>query len=214
MSTRRRSWKHSQRGGVITNLIALVFVATLCAVVYFARHPILRFAAESWVIDEPAAHADAIVLLSGDNFYADRASRAAELIRQGVAPVVVASGERIRPTVNVTELETHDLIERGVPTEKIVAFQHDAENTREEEVLVARFAADHHFKSVILVTSNYHARRALYIAHKVFPKDISVSVAAARDADFDPEHWWEKRKSQKLFLHELVGMPVAAWELR
>ena len=65
--------------------------------VYLARHPILRFAAESWVIDEPAAHADAIVVLGDDNFYADRATHAAELFRQGVAPVVVASGRRLRP---------------------------------------------------------------------------------------------------------------------
>src|SRR5690242_19731302 len=87
----------SERGGIIANLVALLFLVVLCAVVYLARHPILRFTAESWIVNEPAAHADAILVLGDDNFYGDRATEAAQLFRQGVAPVVVASGRRLRP---------------------------------------------------------------------------------------------------------------------
>jgi len=61
----------------------------------------------------------------------------------------------------------------------------------------------------LFVTSNYHARRARYIFGKVFPPAIAVSVAGAHDGDFDPENWWEKRKSEELFVHEVVGMMVA-----
>ncbi|HXJ11221.1 MAG TPA: YdcF family protein, partial [Candidatus Limnocylindrales bacterium] len=89
---------------------------------------------------------------------------------------------------------------------KIIRFPHDADSTKEEAVALARFCADRHFRSVIVVTSNYHARRARYIFDKVFPVTISVSVAGAHDGDFDPENWWEKRKSQGLFIHELVGI--------
>jgi hypothetical protein len=39
-------------------------------------------------------------------------------------------------------------------------------------------------------------------------------VTGARDGDFDPEHWWEKRTSTKEFARELGGMVVAMWELR
>jgi len=49
----------------------------LCAILYWARHPIMRFAGESWVVDAPAEHADALLLLGDDNFYADRATHAA-----------------------------------------------------------------------------------------------------------------------------------------
>ncbi len=101
--------RNEERGGVVASLIALLFVAVLCAVVYFARHPILRYAAESWIVDEPAAHADAIVVLGDDNYFGDRATRATELFRQGVAPVVVASGRKLRPSAGVAELMEHDL---------------------------------------------------------------------------------------------------------
>jgi uncharacterized SAM-binding protein YcdF (DUF218 family) len=65
-----------------------------------------------------------------------------------------------------------------------------------------------------VVTSNYHTRRARYIFQHVFPQSVAVRVASARDGDFDPEHWWENRKSLKDFVRELAAMMVATWELR
>lgn len=201
--------RNSECGGALVSLIALLVLVVMCAVLYWARHPILRFAAESWVIDAPAAHADALLLLGDDNFYADRATHAAELIRHGVAPLVVASGRRLRPSAGVVELQEHDLIERGVPKDKLIRFPHDADSTLEEALALARLCSERHFHSVIVVTSNYHARRARYIFSKVFSPAIAVSVAGAHDGDFDPEHWWVNRKSRELFLHEIVGMLVA-----
>jgi len=203
---------HSQRGGTIVYLLALLFVALLCLVLYWARRPILRYAAESLVVDEPREHADALLLLGDDNFYADRATHAAELFRHGVAPVIVASGRRLRPSAGIVELEEHDLIERGVPREKILRFPHDGESTQEEAAALAQFSLQHHFRTVVLITSNYHTRRARYIFEKEFPRRIVVSVASARDGDFDPEHWWEHRQSQELFVREWVGLLVAHWD--
>ena len=122
---------------------------------------------------------------------------------------MVASGRRLRPSAGIAELLEHDLIERGVPKDKILRFPHGAESTLEEARDLARFCSERHFRSVIVVTSNYHARRARYIFAKVFPTAIGISVAGAQDGDFDPERWWEKRKSEELFLHEIVGMMVA-----
>jgi len=205
--------RRNERGGAVTTLVVLGFLVALCALVYFARHPIMRYAAESWVVDEPAAHADAIVVLGDDNFYADRATHAAELFRQGVAPQVVASGRRLRPNAGIGELMEHDLVERGVPREKILRFTHDADGTREEAQAVGKLASERHWKSLVIVTSNYHTRRARYIFQKVLPAGIEVSIAGARDGDFDQERWWEKRKSVKLFARELAGMAEAIWEL-
>jgi uncharacterized SAM-binding protein YcdF (DUF218 family) len=198
----------------VVSLVALLFVVALCAILYFARHPILRFAAESWVVDEPSEHADALVVLSDDNFYADRATHAAQLFREGVAPTVVASGRRLRPNAGISELMEHDLVERGVPREKIVRLSHDADSTKEEAASVAKLAQEMRWKRIVVVTSNYHTRRARYIFSRVFPTAITVKVASAKDGSFDPERWWEKRESIKLFAHELAGMVVAVWELR
>jgi uncharacterized SAM-binding protein YcdF (DUF218 family) len=204
----------AEHGGILVNLIVLLFFILFCAVVYLARHPLMRFAAESWIVEDQLQSADALVVLSDDNFYADRATRAAELFREAKAPLVVASGRRLRPSAGIAELMEHDLIERGVPKEKIVRLSHDADSTQEEAGALLQLATDRKWHSVIVVTSNYHTRRARYIFRHVFPRDIAVRIASARDGDFDPQKWWEKRKSIKELTREFAGLLVAIWDLR
>ncbi len=205
--------KAAERGGIVLNLIVLVSLVILCAFLYLVRRPILRFVGESWIVEDADNKADALIVLSDDNFYADRATRAAELFREGKAPIVVASGRRLRPMAGIAELMEHDLVERGVQKDKIVRLAHDADNTQEEAEALTKLAAQRKWHSVIVVTSNYHTRRARYIFRRVFPQGIEVRVASAHDGDFDPQHWWEKRKSVKRLTREFAGMAVAIWEL-
>jgi uncharacterized SAM-binding protein YcdF (DUF218 family) len=207
-----RAGKRHQRGGIVTTFVALLFLALLCLAIYLARHPLMRFAGEGLVVEDQLEKSDAIVLLSDDNFYADRATRAAELYRQNLAPAVVASGLRLRPYAGICELMTHDLVERGVPKERIVPFPQDADNTREEAEALKALVGQRGWKSVIIVTSNYHTRRARYIFRKAFPADIRVAVASARDADFDPSNWYEHPRAVKRFEHEVLGLVAAHWE--
>src|ERR1700730_7781390 len=205
---------NSQHGGILSSLISLLFLFVFCFILYAARRPLLRLAGESWVVEDPLEQSDALLLLGDDNFFADRATRASELYRQKLAPVVVASGRRLRPSAGIAELMEHDLIERGVPKDRIIRFPNDADNTREEALALRALVTEKNWHRVIVVTSNYHTRRARYIYRHVFPESVAVHVASARDGDFDPEHWWENRKSWKLFTRELEAILVAAWELR
>lgn len=206
--------RQGERGGVIGTLIALLFLALLVLAIYLARHPLLRFAGEELIVEDPLEKSDAIIILSDDNFYADRATRAAELFRQNLAPVVVASGIRLRPYAGISEMMAHDLIERGVPKERIVPFPQDADDTKEEAEELRKLLLEKNWKHVIVVTSNYHTRRAKYIVSKVLGSAFVVRMASARDGDYDPANWWERRKSVKRFAHEVAGYVVAVWELR
>jgi uncharacterized SAM-binding protein YcdF (DUF218 family) len=202
----------SQAGGILVSLITLLAVVLVLAVLFFARHPIFRVIGEAWVVEDPLERSDAILVLSDDNFYADRATRASQIYRQGLAPVVVASGRRLRPYAGVAELIEHDLVERGVPKDKILRVAHDADNTREEAIELAKIAKQKKWRSVIVVTSNFHTRRARYIFSHVFPEDVRIRISGAPDGDFDPERWWEKRISVKDLAREMAGMLVAIWE--
>jgi uncharacterized SAM-binding protein YcdF (DUF218 family) len=207
------SSRRKQLGGIVVTLIVVLLLILLGGVLYLARGPILRFVGENWIVEDPLERSDAIIVLSDDNFYADRATRAAELYRRGMAPVVVASGRRLRPFAGIAELMVRDLSERGVPKDKIEAFAHDADNTSEEAQALAQLAARKKWRNVIVVTSNYHTRRARYILDRVFPSTVKVCVAGAHDGDFDPEHWWQYRKSTKQLIREMAGLVVAIWEL-
>jgi uncharacterized SAM-binding protein YcdF (DUF218 family) len=201
------------RGGAISKLIFLLFVFVLCVGLYLLRHPLLRMAGEAWQVQDSLQKSDAIIVL-GDDFYADRSTRAAGLYRQGLAPVVVASGEQIRPGKSIAQLMAHDLFERGVPSDKIQQFPQSADNTADRARALEKFVESKKWRSVIVVTSDYNTRRARYIFRRVFPGSVSVAICGAQDADFDAAHWYEKRGSVKRFVLELGGMVVAMWELR
>jgi uncharacterized SAM-binding protein YcdF (DUF218 family) len=203
-----------EHGGIFFRLLFLLFFFGFLAFLFVARHPLMRYAGQFWVVDEPAAQSDALIVLGDDNYAGDRAFHAAELYREGIAPVVVASGRMLRQNVSVADIMQHDLESFGVPAASIVKLTHRAENTREEAVEVARLIQARHWKRVLVVTSNYHARRARFIFARVLPSSVTLRVSAARDSEFDPSIWWETRRGQKLFASELAGYLVAMWELR
>jgi hypothetical protein len=101
-----------------------------------------------------------------------------------------------------------------VPATSIVKFSHRSANTREEAGALDGFVAIHGWKRVLVVTSNYHARRAHFIFGRVFRPGVTVRVSAAPDSEFDPSRWWETRLGEKLFFNEVIGYVVAWWELR
>jgi uncharacterized SAM-binding protein YcdF (DUF218 family) len=212
--TRSLRGARSERGGIIFRLLFLMACVVLLFLVYLARHPLMRMAGNFWVVDQGPVASDAIVILGDDNYPADRATRAAELVKAGWAPRVIASGRYLRPSASIAELEEHDLIDRGVPASAVVRLAHRAENTRDEAEAISQFIGSKGWKRIIVVTSNYHTRRSRYICERLFPAGTALRVVAARDSDFDPDNWWHTRLGVKIFAHELVGMIVAMWELR
>jgi uncharacterized SAM-binding protein YcdF (DUF218 family) len=202
------------RGGIIFKLIFLLFLAAILFALYLVRDPLLGMAGGFWIVQDPLAPADAIIVLSDDNVAGDRANRAAELYKARWAPLVVASGRMLRSYASVSELMDHDLIQHGVPASAIVIFHHSAQNTLEEAKALRGLVGQNRWRRVIIVTSSFHTRRARYIFRRVLPPDVEIEMAPASDSDYDPNSWWQHRESVKLFFHELGGMFVSMWELR
>ncbi len=206
--------KANQRGGIFSKLLFLIFLVVFVFIIYLARYPILRFVGDFWVVDETPQVSDVIVILSDDNYEAARATRAAQLFKSGMASHILASGRLLRPYAGIAELMEHDLKAQGVPANAIVPFAHRAANTREEAVADAQEIALHGWKRVLLVTSNYHTRRADYIFARTLPKGTELRVISAPDSEYDPSNWWENRTGLKRFLYETAGYIVSLWELR
>ena len=114
--------RRAERGGIFFRLIGFLFLLAFLVFLYLLRHPLMRLAGELWIVNEPAAQSDVIVVLGDDNYRGDRAARAAELYRAGLAPQVVASGRLLRPDAGIAELIERDLEHDGVPAASIVKF--------------------------------------------------------------------------------------------
>lgn len=212
--TKTNAPRDSQRGGIFFKFLFLLCLVCFLFLIYLVRHPILRFAGRFWVVDDGPAYSDAIIMLSDDNYNGDRAARAAELFKAGWAPRVVASGRFLRPYASIAELEEHDLKSDGVPQDAIIRFEHHAANTKEEAEALRQLILQRGWKRILLVTSNYHTRRARYICARTFPAGTVLRVVSARDSEYDPDHWWETRQGIVIFTHELAGMLVTLWEMR
>ena len=206
--------RNPQGGGIFFRLIFYVFLIAFCFVIYLVRHPLLRLAGGFWIANESPQTSDAIVILGDDNYNGDRATKAAEIFKSGWAPRVIASGRYLRPYAGISELEAHDLESHGVPASAVVPFAHRATDTREECIAIGQLISSNGWKRILLVTSNYHTRRSEYICERAFPQGTALRVIAAPDSEYDPHNWWQTRSGLKIFLHELVGFPVAIWEMR
>lgn len=214
MTSTCRAARNGERGGIFFRLMALLVFASLLFVVYLVRRPILTAVGEYWIIDDPASQADALIILSDDDFIGSRAAKAADLYHEGRAPRIVASGRMLRPYAGVGELIQRDLTDRGVPTSAIEIYRHNAHDTIDEAQTLRSLVVAKKWHHVVIVTSNYHTRRARYIFQKVFPSGVQVDVGSAKDPEFDVSDWWEHKGGLERFLKELAGMCYAKWTLR
>ena len=204
----------AQRGGIIFKLLFLFCFLILVGILYLVRVPLLRFAGEFWIVDDAPEPSDVIIVLSGDNYDAVRAARAAALFRAGLAPHVVATGRSLRSYASTTDLMKRDLVDHGVPAAAIIPMTHRADDTREEAVAVSEFVASHGWKKILLVTSNYHTRRSEYIYERSLPPGTQLRVISAPDIEYDPQSWWRTRAGLKIFFHEAGGYLAALWDMR
>jgi uncharacterized SAM-binding protein YcdF (DUF218 family) len=203
-----------QRGGIIFRLLSLIALCTVIGALYVARRPLLREAASFWIVADAIQPADVIIVIGDDDFAGDRAREAATLFQNHWAPQVVASGRMLRPYTSIADLIARDLQAQGVPASAILRFSHRANNTLEEAQGLRVLIAQRQWRKVLLVTSNYHTRRARYIFRKTLPSEVSLEVAGAPNSDFEPGTWWQSRQGRKTFFLETMGYLDAVWELR
>ena len=203
----------SARGGIVWKFLVLLALLFMMAVAYLLRAPLLATTASLLVVDEKLSPADAIIVLGDDNYAGDRARHAAKLYRERWAPRVVASGRYIRPYASVADLIRRDLLANGVADEHIVMAGSHANSTRSEAFEMRRVIREQRWRRVIVVTSNYHTRRARYIFSRALDADTQLLVSSAPDSDFDLRSWWQSRGSLKMFLRETMAWPVAIWEM-
>jgi len=172
----------------------LITVAVLGLVTGFAVN-----AGRMLVIDEPRT-SDVILVLAGETEY--RPARAFELLGEGYTRKILIDVPAEGHIYEFTLLElarryAEDLSQKASITICPIAGLSTKDEVRDAEPCLAREGA----KSVLLVTSDFHTRRALHIFQKEIP-GISFSVAAARDSKQFGIRWWAHRQWVKTLLDE------------
>ena len=155
------------------------------------------------VVNQPE-RADLMVVLAGET--ERRPERALELFTQGYAPKILIDV----PASNV--IFGHNLLQlaqeyvRSLPQAQSVELCPIVGlSTKAETADVARCLQQMHTRNVLLVTSDYHTRRALSIFNHELPQ-YRFAVAAATDRQQFETAWWRRRQWAKMNFDEWLRL--------
>jgi uncharacterized SAM-binding protein YcdF (DUF218 family) len=155
----------------------------------------------------PAARTDAIVALTGG---AQRIGDAIDLLERGYANRLLITG--------VNERTSREQIARLNPGQRrlfdcCVDLDYRARNTIGNAIETRRWMQDNGFRSLIVVTSNYHMPRTLTELDHVLPGARKVPYPVVTGA-VNLEGWWRDPGTAKLLAYEYMKLLAVYFRTR
>jgi uncharacterized SAM-binding protein YcdF (DUF218 family) len=167
---------------------------------------VLGSQAGSWLIVDHPKKADLIVVLAGET--EQRPARGLQLLSLGFAPRMLLDTPAATQIYRWSQLELAQQYLSGLAQAPALAVcPIPGLSTKEEAGDVARCLAASgvlsQVHSILLVTSEFHTRRALTVFRHEIP-NVEFSVAAAYDPAQYGTQWWQHRQWAKTFFNEIV----------
>jgi uncharacterized SAM-binding protein YcdF (DUF218 family) len=148
------------------------------------------------------AKADLIVVISGGDTDS-RISEGVKLYLQKWAPKILFSGAAAEGDVSNALAMKRIAVSKGVPAEDIL-IEEDSKTTTENADFSAKIIHDNGLKSIILVTSPYHQRRAYSEFRRVLGKDFTIVNHSAKDETWAKKSWWDNANARFLTFTEIM----------
>jgi uncharacterized SAM-binding protein YcdF (DUF218 family) len=186
--------------------LSLAGLAALAALVFYGA--ILGALGSYLVQSGPPERADIALVLAGD-YTGNRILKGAELVRQGYAPKALISGPAGNYGYYECDLAIPFAEKAGYPESYFIHLEHHALSTEEEAHAAVPELRRLGARRVLLVTSDYHTRRATKIFRAAAP-DLIFYPVAAPDFYFSAQGWWHNREGRKTFAFEWMKT-VAQW---
>jgi uncharacterized SAM-binding protein YcdF (DUF218 family) len=181
--------------------LAAVLVCLVVIAVIFAK-PIFRGIGSLYVQDGPPVAADIIVVLAGDNS-GRRILKAAELARQGFAPLVLSDSSELTYGHTESELAAEYAIRKGYSPDLFVRVNWTAHSTVEEAGQAVAELRRRRVHRILVVTSLWHTGRAGRIFRRLAP-EMDIHMVGADDPAWHDGNWWMEREGKKIFFLEGV----------
>jgi len=208
--SRWRFFHFRSRGYRILAVVAIT--ATLLTTVFAIRDAWLPFCARFLIVNDDLEKADAIIVLSSGPPW--RNKKAAQLYHQGLATRVITLGDsyydHLLPVLGQrltdAELNAKILAQYGVPRPHIVPLPEKVEGTYDEALILWRYIEQKDsIRSIIIVTSGFHSRRAKWIFRRILTNNpIRIMVVEAESPDLNAANWWRREKGVMAVFNEYV----------
>jgi len=178
----------SRRHKILLVLIVLVLLELLAWI-----------AARALVVDSDLPQAEVLVVLGGSANYLERAQAAAQIFKAGRVKKIVltndgqpsgwSNSEERNPLF--VERARSELQRQGVPTASIETLPEIVNSTRDEALLLRKTAVESHWLSLLVLTSPYHSRRALWtFRHEFRDSGVVLGLTFVRNGQQTPSPWF------------------------
>ena len=178
---------------MLRRIFVAIFVAAIAVILF-------RNAGSFLVVKDAPEHADVIVVLGGGNGDV-RYWNGVRLMREGFSQKLLLDVFAKNNTFGHPDGDlAQDLLIHTTPGQSAVCPS-DQNSTYDEAMYLHRCLQAMGARSVLVVTSDYHSRRALSILRKRLPQ-YHFSNDNAHHAYFFGERWWTNRQWAKTTMGE------------
>jgi len=186
-----------------------VFCFLLSAFCFVFRAPLLTGLANAWIVNDPLAKADAIVVLGGG--LETRPFEAARLYHDGLAPRILLMDVKLTPTTKLgitspeKDLTRQVLLKQEVPDSACITVGHGVASTYDESRTVRAWLVTNHASRIIIPTDLFHTRRVRWLFHKELKgTGTTVTVRAVAPTEYSASNWWTHEEGLIAFQNEVI----------
>jgi uncharacterized SAM-binding protein YcdF (DUF218 family) len=184
-------------------------LVTVVAGGWLLREPVLRGAANLWIVSDPISRADAIVVLGGG--LETRPFIAAQMWRRGLADKILISQSPEERTVSIGVMPSHSelnrqiLLKLDIPADAIETFGTANKNTRDEAVALREWTKRNAASAFIIPSEIFSARRVRWIfCHEFFGTAVNIKVPSIESPDYTRGDWWKTEQGLIAFQNEVL----------
>ncbi|MFA5009654.1 MAG: YdcF family protein [Patescibacteria group bacterium] len=151
---------------------------------------------------------DAIVVISGGETDL-RVKEGVRLYQADWAPLMIMSGAARDEGESNAEAMKRLAISYGVPSDKILV-EKEARDTFDNAKFTHDLLEEHQIRSIILVTSPYHQRRAYLTFRYYLGPDVTIINHSAADSAWRKNGWWNNAWARSITFSELQKLTYLA----
>jgi hypothetical protein len=160
--------------------------------------------AGSFLLVDAPRRSDVILVLAGETNR--RPELALQLLAQGYGRRIVLDVPTNSTIYEFTQIQLAQKYVQDLPQSASISIcPIDGLSTKDESKDIEKCLTRESAKSVLIVTSDFHTRRALSVLRKEVP-EFQYSVAAAHDEQQFGPRWWTHRQWAKTFVDEWLRL--------
>jgi uncharacterized SAM-binding protein YcdF (DUF218 family) len=186
----------------------IIMLCVLAGVVYFGHGLLLEKAGRYLYEKDELKPADVIVVLGGEQ--SERVEYGVKLFKEGWARKdrIILTGGPVVGKHTMAGMMKEQAEALGVPANDILLADRSM-STEEDAVYSEGIVKKRGYKSLILVTSPYHSRRASVYFRRIVP-GVTIVSAPVEKSWFRFDGWWKRSRDRDVVLNEL-GKMLRLW---